>query len=42
LIVARFGNSPVQRKEFFGAHKDLVHLEQTHWKTRSAQDYLGR
>ena len=42
LIVAGFGNSPVQRKEFFGAHKDLIHLEQTHWKTRSAQDCLGR
>ena len=41
-IVAGFGNSPVQRKKLFGAHQDLVHFEQAHRQTRSAQDGLRR
>ena len=41
-IVAGFGNSPVQGKKLFGAHQDLVHFEQAHRQTRSAQDGLRR
>ena len=41
-IVAGFGNSSVQREKLFGAHQDLLQLEQAHRQTRSPQGCLRR